>query len=250
MTSVEFQPVPHKPALYLPKYKMLVIADLHIGIENELQEYGVHVSSQTEKMKQMLFKICEQYHPLDIMIIGDVKHSIPSTPFHEKKELYCFLDDLHAFGTIHILPGNHDGGIQNIIPSHVNIHPSTGYVVKKIGFIHGHRWPNPFIMQSSYVIMGHTHPTVMLKDRLGFKTYESCWLRGPIKKEKLILKYPGALDSMLFVVLPAFNPLCGGLAINEDGIIGPLSSVLDVDHTEVFLLEGTHLGLVKYLKYH
>lgn len=250
MTSVEFQPVPEKPALYLPKKHMLVIADLHIGIENELQGYGVHVSSQTETMKKKLFEICKQYHPSEILILGDVKHSIPSTPFHEKKELYDLLDDLHTYGTIHILPGNHDGGIQNLIPDHVRIHTSTGLVIKNIGFIHGHRWPNDEIMQSSYVLMGHTHPTILLKDRLGFKTYEPCWLRGPVKKVMLLKKYPNAKIPMFFLILPAFNPLCGGLAVNEDGILGPLSSVLDIDQTEIFLLEGTHLGKVKNYKYH
>lgn len=248
MTSVEFQPVPDKPALFLPKNRMLVVADLHIGIENELQQYGVHVSSQTQNMRQMLFEICEKYHPKDILILGDVKHSIPSTPFHERKELYRLLDDLLTYATIHIVPGNHDGGIQYLIPSDVNIHSSKGVVINNIGFIHGHRWPDLEVMKSSYIVLGHTHPIVMLKDRLGFKTYEQCWLRGPFKNEILLKKYPGAQISMLSLVLPAFNPLCGGIAVNEDGIIGPLSSVMDIDRTEVFLLEGTHLGIVKDLK--
>jgi putative SbcD/Mre11-related phosphoesterase len=250
MNSIEFQPVPDKPALYLPKKHMLVVADLHIGIENELREFGVHVSSQIENMKQTLFDICEQYHPSDIVLIGDVKHTIPSTPFHEKKELYTFLDNLHSYGKIHIIPGNHDGGILNLIPSHVNIYSSAGTVLKNIGLIHGHRWPTTDIMQSSYVLMGHTHPTILLKDRLGFKTYESCWLRSPVKKEVLFNKYPLAKGTMVFLVLPAFNSLCGGLVVNEDGIIGPLSSILDIDQTDVFLLEGTHLGKVLHLRYH
>ena len=44
------QPIPNNPALYIPDLKMLVIADLHIGIENELREYGVNASSQIKHL--------------------------------------------------------------------------------------------------------------------------------------------------------------------------------------------------------
>ena len=242
---IQFQPIPKIPALYLPKRKMLVLADLHIGIENELREYGVHISSQIQSMKQILIDICNSYEIKDIMILGDVKHTIPSTPFHEKRELYRFLDELHTYGIIHIVPGNHDGGIRDLIPDHIRIHSSAGVIIKDIGFIHGHRWPRDDIMKAAFVIMGHTHPTIMLKDRLGFKTYEPCWLKCHIKKKELKEKYRDANDTLSVLVLPAFNPLCGGLAVNEDGVMGPLSNILDIQHADIFLLEGTNLGVVK-----
>ena len=245
MRPVLFQPIPNIPALYLPKNHMLVIADLHIGIENELREYGVHVSSQIKLMEKMMADICTRYQVSDIMILGDVKHTIPSTPFHEKRELYHFLDDIHMYGTIHVVPGNHDGGIRELMPDHVKVHSSSGVRIDDIGFIHGHRWPREDIMNASFVIMGHTHPTILLKDRLGFKTYEPCWLKCPVNKIKLKEKYPLANDAISVLILPAFNQLCGGLAVNEDGVMGPMSSILDIDHSEVFLLEGTNLGMVR-----
>jgi len=242
MEPAKFQPIPDIPALYIPKNHMLVIADIHIGIENELRELGVHVSSQTENMKKRLFEICETYHPTDILILGDVKHTIPSTPFHEKKEVYRFLDELHQWGTVHIVPG-----IKHLIPDHIHMHSSEGIVLNDIGFAHGHRWPNQKVMQASYIIIGHTHPTILLKDRLGFKNYEPCWLKGHVREKVLLQKYPTANKALQFLILPAFNPLCGGLAANEDGIMGPLSSVLDIDNAEVFLLDGAHLGKVKHI---
>jgi len=247
MVSVRFQPVPDIPLLYLPKEKMIVLADLHIGIENELKHYGVHVSSQTMDMKKKVLDICENYKISDIMVLGDVKHTIPSIPFHEKKEVYDFLKDLQRYGVVHIIPGNHDGGIQKLVPNQVQVHTSAGIIKDDIGFIHGHRWPHEDVMKSSFVIMGHTHPTVMLKDRLGFKTYEPCWLKCPAIHDLLLKRYPSGNRSILFLILPAFNRLCGGLAVNEDGVIGPLASLIHISHSEVYLLEGTNLGEVRFL---
>jgi putative SbcD/Mre11-related phosphoesterase len=247
MKPVFFQQIPEIPALYLKKNQMLVVADLHIGIENELREFGVHATSQIQTMKKRIFNVCEKNQISDIMMLGDVKHTIPSTPFNEKKELYNFLDELYTYGNLHIIPGNHDGGIKNLIPTHVKVHSSAGITIDDIGFIHGHRWPNEDIMDASFLLMGHTHPTVMLKDRLGFKTYEPCWLKCPTKKTILQERYPAAKNNLSVVIFPAFNQLCGGLAVNEEGIIGPMSSLLDIEQSEVFLLEGTNLGTINSL---
>lgn len=247
MTSVRFQPIPDIPALYLPQERILVLSDLHIGIENELKHYGVHVSSQTENMKKKVLDICEKRSISDIMILGDVKHTIPSIPFHEKKELVSFLKDLQDYGSVHIVPGNHDGGILKLVPDQVQVHTSAGIIKDNLGFIHGHRWPHEEVMKSSFVLMGHTHPTVMLKDRLGFKSYEPCWLKCPLDHDLLLKRYPLGKTSILFLILPAFNPLCGGLAVNEDGVIGPLASLMHVSQSEVYLLEGTNLGKVRFL---
>ena len=43
----ELQPIIDEPALLLKEKKLLVIADLHIGIETELRENGLQVPSQT-----------------------------------------------------------------------------------------------------------------------------------------------------------------------------------------------------------
>jgi uncharacterized protein len=247
MASVRFQPIPDIAALYLPKERLIVLADLHIGIENELKQYGVHVSSQTENMKKRVLDICENYKISDFMILGDVKHTIPSIPFHEKKELYQFLTDIQQYGIVHIIPGNHDGGIVKLVPDKVQVHTSAGIIKDDIGFIHGHRWPHEDVMNSSFIIMGHTHPTVMLKDRLGFKTFEPCWLKCPANKDMLLQRYPSGNRSVLFLILPAFNRLCGGLAVNEDGIIGPIASLMHLSHSEIYLLEGTNLGEVRFL---
>ena len=47
------------------------------------------------------------------------------------------------------------------------------------------------------------------------------------------------------IVMPAFNPLCGGIAVNREGVMGPMGKILDVSQAEVYLLDGSLLGKVK-----
>ena len=48
--------------------------------------------------------------------------------------------------------------------------------------------------------------------------------------------------------MPAFNKLCGGVAVNVEGILGPLGKIIDVDKSDVFLIDGSSLGKVVNLK--
>ena len=243
MNHLDIQPIPNEPALFIKDKKIIVIADLHIGIERELREKGLQVPSQTKSMTKRLILLFKKYNPAEIVLLGDIKHNIPTSTIQERKDVKNFIEKIKEYGPIHILPGNHDGNIIKLLPSDILLHSSDGYVIENIGFIHGHRWPKEEIMQCEYIILAHTHPTIMLTDRLGYKTYESCWLRGSCKTSTED-KYPKIEDPALFV-LPAFNPLCGGIAVNKDKIIGPFSKILDVDNSNVYLIDGSSLGKVK-----
>jgi len=248
MSRFTIQPIHQTPALFIKEKKMLILADLHIGIENELQEQGLHVSSQLPQMWYMIKKLYDDYQPKDIVLLGDIKHSIPQTPFHEKKQLRRFFSDLNNLGNIHIIPGNHDGNIKWYLPEDVILHESDGTVLDSIGLVHGHRWPKKSVLQASYLLMGHTHPTVMLQDRLKYETYESCWVKTRLNLEKTKERYPSFNPTLEIIILPAFNPLCGGLAVNKDGIMGPMNNIIDQDKSEFFLLDGSFLGTIQNIQ--
>jgi putative SbcD/Mre11-related phosphoesterase len=244
MKFSDMQPISNNPVLYIKKDKILIIADLHIGIEKQLHELGVNAFSQTNIMKDKIISLCKKYNPNKIFLLGDIKHNIPSSTFQERKDVKDFLENLQLYGEIHIIPGNHDGNIKKLSPKDIIIHPSDGFLHKNIGLVHGHRWPSSDLMYCNNLIFGHTHPTIMLEDRLGYKKFESCWLKGEINQNKLNDRYPNS-KKIKFVVIPAFNPLCGGIAANVDGLVGPISKIIDMDNTEVFLLDGSSLGRIK-----
>ena len=244
MDISKIQPIPNEPALFIEDQKILVIADLHIGIESELDEKGVSAESQIQKMTDHLIHLCEEYKPKEIILLGDIKHNIPISTNIERRDVKFFLREIQNLGVIHIVPGNHDGNISWLSPESMIIHKSDGYVLDNVGFVHGHRWPKDEVMTCDQIIISHTHPTIMLTDRLDYKTFESCWLKVNFIKEKLKEKYPESKNPEILII-PSFNPLCGGIAANKDGINGPIGKIIDIKNLQVYLLDGTSLGKIK-----
>lgn len=243
MDFKEIQPIPEEAVLMVDR-KIMVIADLHIGIEKELKDFGLNVSSQTQKMTDRAVKLCKEYKPEKIILLGDIKHNIPSSTVQERKDVKSFLRDIKRYGETHLVSGNHDGNIEKLVSKDVLVHSFGGLKIKDIGFIHGHRWPRKEVMKCNQIIMAHTHPTIQFSDRLGYKTYEPCWIKARFVKKKLKEKYPNSDDPKLLVI-PPFNPLCGGIAVNKDGVVGPIGKIMDIQNSKVYLLDGSFLGKVR-----
>ncbi len=245
-------PLPKERALLVDERKVgLVIADLHLGIEAELAKGGVHVRSRThERMNHILDLVAENDADF-VILLGDIKHNIPGASEQEFEELPEFLDELlDAAGEVHILKGNHDGGIESIVPEGVHVHEPEGFAWDGLGLFHGHSWPSEKVMRSNVVLMAHIHPTVKFFDGVFSLVSEACWLRGKWTKAALEKYKKPNLDADV-IVMPAYNELTGGGAVNEPHrrMIGPVISngVFDLDRARVHLLDGTYLGDVRSL---
>ncbi|MBN2065468.1 MAG: metallophosphoesterase [Candidatus Thermoplasmatota archaeon] len=241
MDHSSLHPIPNEPALLAEDTSILVIADLHIGIEQTLQEQGIHTASQTDLLTKRVLALCKIYKPKELVLLGDIKHAIPSTTVQERRDVKAFFQAIQNYSTIHLIPGNHDGNIRWLTPDSITVHPSDGVCIDGIGFAHGHRWPNKKIMECTHLVCAHTHPTIMFTDRLGHKTFEPCWLKAHTLADKRQEKYPDSWDVEV-LVMPAFNPLCGGLAANTEGMMGPLGNIIDIKNAQVYLLDGSALG--------
>ena len=244
MASDDLQPIPGEPVLFSPSQRLMVIADLHIGIETELREKGMHPPDQTPLLHQRLQDLYHQWKPKDIVLLGDIKHTVPTFSTRERWDVKDVLTTLNNLARIHIIPGNHDGGLRWLTPQNTQIYPSDGTVFLHRGFIHGHRWAQDTVMECQQILMGHSHPTVKLTDRLGYTFYESCWLKGRCHLDVLKQRYPSAKDPEI-TIMPAFNPLCGGIAVNSQGLTGPYQKLINVSQADVYLLDGTYLGKVQ-----
>src|SRR3989475_8358556 len=99
---------------------MLVVADLHIGIEEELQEKGIRVPSHAEVMGRKLIELADRRGATRLVILGDVKHLVPKMASRERRDVYLFFRDLAP--TVregYIAQGNPHGMLKNIRPPHV-----------------------------------------------------------------------------------------------------------------------------------
>jgi len=242
--TVRAEPIPDTAALLLEDGRnWVVVADLHIGMEVQLRAAGFNIPSQTPKMLSAIERLNERADAL--VVLGDLKHRIPDVGYRENKEIGPFLSRLgDAFSEIVVVAGNHDGGISSVLPEGVRAHSGKGVVIGDTGLFHGHIWPSAEVMRSERIVMGHTHPSVLLVDSLGTKTNEKCWVRTPLKEGEVRKRY-GSCPAEL-VVVPAFNPLLTGTPVNSGAgpRIGPLfrNGLVDERRIQVFLLDGVNLG--------
>jgi metallophosphoesterase superfamily enzyme len=84
----------------------------------------------------------EKVKPDRIVLLGDIKHNIPRTSWQERQEVPCFLKELASFARVEIVPGNHDGDIESLIPENVTVHSMRGFLFDGTGYFHGHTWPD------------------------------------------------------------------------------------------------------------
>ena len=262
------------------KTKTLLIADPHLGWETSLQEKGIHVPSQTPKILNKLTAIIEKYKPQHLVILGDVKYTVISSELGEWHDIPDFFVKLQGcVGDIAIVRGNHDANLDPLLPENVTLLPATGEVIGDIGVFHGHKWPSPALLQCATLVMGHLHPVVVFRDPTGFKITRQVWMRVKCDSEALAkillqkhnVKIQGTVAETLkkhfgiklkakeILIMPSFNDFLGGRPINEtrprkeigsEALIGPVlrSEAVDVDNSEIFLLDGTYLGTLNQLR--
>ncbi len=240
-------PIHGEPALLAGEEKALIVADLHIGIEHELFLAGAKIPGRTPELRARLVKLLKKTKAKKLVIAGDLKHNIPMSSFLEEREIPRMLEALsEVIGEIHLVPGNHDGGISAYLPSNVKLHSNKGFVLGTLGIWHGHCWPSEEVMASPTVLMGHVHPQAVFVDGIETRSAERCWVRGKWNFAEAHKRY--SILGEGFLMIPAFNSLCGGSHVNDLGQrkIGTVlrHGLARIEESELVLLDGTHLGTV------
>ena len=140
----DLQPVYGIPALKAGN--CLVIGDLHIGVESHLRSKGFHLTSHTSDMHDAILEAADD--DVDrLIVIGDVKDSVPGSTKQEYREIPDFFESLfERFGIIDVVRGNHDTNIEEFLPGRVKLRPATGLRIDDVGFVHGHTWPSQDVM--------------------------------------------------------------------------------------------------------
>ncbi|MDH5624404.1 MAG: metallophosphoesterase [Candidatus Bathyarchaeota archaeon] len=276
------KPIQPYPALLLRRKseRVLVVADLHIGWEAPLTQKGVHVPSQTPKILDKILQLIKTCKPTRLIFLGDVKHAIAKVEMEEWRDVPDFFEALgKKLSDIQVVPGNHDGNLEPLLPETIKILPSTGVVFGNVGLFHGHAWPAPELLGCRSLITGHVHPMVAFRDPMGFRITRQVWVKALCDGERLAKSLLERLGvkvnanpsillrdqfnvrprvSQLFI-MPSFNEFLGGQIINERKLgkgaksrafIGPVlrSGSISLDDAETYLLDGTFLGTVNQLK--
>lgn len=267
-SSVILKPFFPEPVLLIQHgdYKVLTVADLHIGWESSLFDYGIYIPSQTKRLLKKLVELLTTIKPQMLILLGDVKHTIAK---FEKTE---WVDVPEFFKTIKnivervvIVPGNHDGDLETLIPDGIEIGESSGLALwNEVGLFHGHSWPKLELFKCHTLVMGHIHPAVAFKDRFNSRFLKRVWIKVDVEPEVLkrhLIRRIKASDLEIhlrrLIIMPSFNDFMKGRAVNEDNFeetaIGAISPILragciDVEKSEIYLLDGVYLGSFKEIK--
>ncbi len=244
------------PVLLISDIKAIVIADLHIGISYELYKSGINIPNQVKEMKKTIEKLIRQTKVKTLIVLGDVKHDVPGINYQEMKGIPEFMKDLSQKIKVDVCLGNHDTYIKKLSPEEIKIHGSEGFKIERFGFIHGHAWPSKELLSCDCLITGHTHPVIQFTDKFGYRIIEPVWIKNKIDKEKIKERYKVETTGKLeFIIMPAFNRLLGGTPVNvkrnNDELLGPLlkNNFVNMNESEIYLLDGTYLGKLKNLIY-
>lgn len=236
----------------------LIIADVHLGIEYDLYYSGINIPSQIVKRIDRILAFIEEVRPDRIILLGDIKHNVPRTSLQEAGEVPAFLNELANYALVDILPGNHDGGIEHLIPKNpdIRIHDARGAVIDGIAYFHGHTWPDPALLKHKQWVISHNHPTIKLTDIVGHTITRQAWIKARLDREPVEKNYKQeefTWSDPELIIVPSFNELCGGIAFNEsfhDDLLGPLfnSKAVKLEASEVYLLDGTFMGTIEGLR--
>ena len=236
------------PALVIEgEQRMLVVADLHFGIEADLAAHGLHFKSRSERRLERLHKVIDSTKPDELVLLGDVKHSIPSLTWQEYHEMPKILDSLRTRLPLHVFPGNHDIGIERFLHEGES-RPKDGMILDGVGYLHGHMIPSPGLA-GHLVVIGHHHPLLSLRDEVGCALQSPAYLRAgidtgdPGKEQSVKSSLP---SRVLF--MPSFNEIAGYdiLQIIKKPF-SPLSRLMKKEDTEIILADGTYIGPLRAL---
>jgi putative SbcD/Mre11-related phosphoesterase len=262
--------------------KTVVISDLHIGWEVALAGEGVHVPSQTSRLIDNLKSLVALEKPDRLLVLGDIKHTTAKIELKEWQDVPLFFEEAHKIvPKIQVVPGNHDGDIEALLPETVEVSSPQGVILADVGLFHGHTWPDVAMLGCSTLVIGHVHPVVVFKDPMGFRITSQVWVRAPcygkllsrfvlrrhnrrLKKDEdpqdaLKTEFNVDFKAKNVLIMPSFNDFLGGQAINRSTIarqkkfkefIGPVlrSGSVNLEKAEAYLLDGTFLGSLDRLR--
>ena len=234
------------PALLVENtMRVLVIADMHFGIETDFARRGVHIPSQSAERMRRAIGCIEATEPDLLVLLGDIKHSIPMTTRQEYREVPEALSAFRERVPIRVAPGNHDGGIEKFLQEG-ELLPIRGAVIDDVGYLHGHTHPDGELLGHPLVI-GHLHPMVSLQDEVGCALRDRAYISTVIDAECIGVK--GLKRPIDLLVMPAFNEFSGfDVERLADTSLGPLARCMQMDKAEVFLTDGTYLGPLRSLQ--
>jgi hypothetical protein len=240
---------PH-PALLCThdRRRYLIVTDLHLGFEANLAQAGVHLRPTFAPLLDELRGLVRTHQPHELVILGDVKASTERFSAVEWELVPRFFAELLRHCPVSVIPGNHDGALEFLVPSQVQLLAPRGLLLGRTALLHGHTRADPGLASADRFVIGHAHP--VYSRRGSALSGQRVWVR--LRAPRACL-YEEATGSLEIVVMPVFNrelALSGMAALRSE----PASPILrriagKVDEAAIITLDGTVVGGLEALQY-
>ncbi len=143
--------------------KHLIVSDLHIGFEEKFRGEGVTLEPQIKGMVQELSGLIDKYKVTDLLVNGDVKSGVDRILPSEWENVPKFFEIMQSLCRVSVIPGNHDGGLNHLLPSGVELLDSNGTMISGNLIMHGHTRPSTKFSDCKRLFIGHVHPIYQKK---------------------------------------------------------------------------------------
>lgn len=187
---------------YLPKHKVMLIADLHIGKLTHFRNAGIAIPTDGEYTNfTRLQSLIDTYRPKKVVFLGDLFHSKESKTW-EGFRLFLHNNDTLSFV---LVLGNHDVFIDQQFQSEKNFKIIKNCLIGN--YILTHEPLDKSKIEEGLVnVCGHIHPAVLLHGKGRQKLRINCFHFGRNQ-----------------VVMPAFGEFTGSFIMDTskgDIIVG------------------------------
>ncbi len=153
----------------------LVVADLHLGIEEYLASQGLYLPySQLPDLEKMIVEALERYDPDRLILLGDVKHEFGRASDQEWRDVRDLMSSLKERVRVEVVRGNHDNYLIPILRRmDVPLHDPM-LKLGNVKLVHGHQK----VELEGTIVMGHEHPGIAIRKDFGAKVTFKCMLHG------------------------------------------------------------------------
>jgi len=224
-------------SLYLKQSQILIISDLHLGLNEQNNSFMLQSVRRIKNLIQML-------NPKYIVFNGDIFHEFGNFSFKVLKE----FKDMIFFAKENkidyfFIKGNHDTLLKNYLAKGDIKKETKTYLIKDENLIcHGDYMPNIYFGDVKRIIIGHLHPAIILSENQKKETFK-CFIKGEFKQKELL-------------IMPSFSKFNYGINVLELKTYENISPFIlgekQVDNFEVYVLDDKNnivfFGKIKDIK--
>ncbi|NPA96357.1 MAG: metallophosphoesterase [Crenarchaeota archaeon] len=190
------------PAAFIPRYSAILVADIHLGFEEEMASKGIFLPRmQVKRAAEVIQRCLELTSARRLIIVGDLKHLFERLGRREAKDVREFLERVvPMFRSVVLIRGNHDTFVY-IRLREFGVDVVDELLIDDMLIVHGHRRPS---IDGGYsiLVMGHEHPSIAIRDPLGTVAKLPCFLVVPLS------------NGATAVVLPALGMYQSGTSVS------------------------------------